>query len=124
MDGIVKSVAVAVLLLVLLGVASSMRDGGYDRGPSDVGCARAQMSNFGAAIASYREKHGVLPPSLQVLSEADPRSGEAYIERIPKDPWGSPYEYGILSDTECRILSRGEDCRAGTRDDMVWPSEE
>ena len=46
------------------------------------------------------------------------------LERIPLDPWGSAYDYTILSSEKFQIISYGEDLQEGTEDDVVWPRDE
>lgn len=86
--------------------------------------AHYQVAIFDGCIWLYRVKHERLPPNLQSLIDTRLLTGEDYAEGIPNDPWGNPYVYTILSDTEYRIFSRGEDGQEGTEDDVVWSPEE
>ena len=50
--------------------------------------ARAQMARMGEAIQVYHLEKKRLPDSLEVLTEPDPRLGEALLAHIPPDPLG------------------------------------
>ena len=113
--------SLAVLGLIVLSVGFSNYTTGHRSGART---ARTQVWIFSMGINHYYENHGRLPSTLHVLAEEDLLTGETYMESIPEDPWGNPYQYAALSDTEYRILSRGEDGREGTADDVVWPREE
>jgi hypothetical protein len=70
----------------------------------------------------YYAENRKLPQSLEALTEEDPKSGEKWLDSIPKDPWGTPYEYRV-SGKKFKIISYGEDQQEGTADDIVWPKE-
>ena len=91
---------------------------------SDFQRAESQMANFESAIKMYYMSHRKLPSSLEELTEEDPRSGEAYLDKVPMDPWGNPYDYKVLSGKNYKIVSYGQDAQEGTEDDVVWPKDE
>jgi len=88
---------------------------------SDRGRAETQMANFETSINMYYMRHRKLPTSLDQLTEEDPKTGDSWMEKIPDDPWGNPYEFKILSNKKYQIISVGEDGQEGTDDDVVWP---
>jgi hypothetical protein len=81
------------------------------------------MSNFADAINMYYAEHGNFPQSLDALTEVDPKTGDTWMERIPADPWGQPYDYRILDSKKFILKSYGEDVQEGTADDIIWPKE-
>jgi general secretion pathway protein G len=85
--------------------------------------AEIQMSNFANAINLFVAENKKLPQSLQQLTEEDPRSGEKWMDTIPKDPWGNDYEYKSTGKNRFQIRSNGADGQEGTADDLVWPKE-
>ena len=93
-------------------------------GESDVGRAEAQMSNFANALSQYYFTHKSIPATLDALTEVDARTGEAYMESIPDDPWGSPYVLKQLGGRKFQIISYGKDQSEGTEDDIIWPKED
>lgn len=68
-----------------------------------VGKARADVSVLEQALESYRLDNFVFPTNEQGLqalvapppglNQADRYREGGYIRRLPKDPWGNPYQY-------------------------------
>ena len=88
---------------------------------SQVGVAKAQMARLGEAVTMYRLEKKHLPQTLAVLTEEDPTLGEAYLDRIPDDPWGAPYGYRVLTRKKYEIHSNGDDGQPDTEDDLRHP---
>jgi general secretion pathway protein G len=84
--------------------------------------AETQMHNFSEAIKLYYMEHRKYPQSLEALTEENPKTGESWMDSIPKDPWDSPYDYRP-SGKKFKIISYGEDQQEGTADDIVYPPE-
>lgn len=60
--------------------------------------AQTDINTLSQAVKLYKLDHGVYPSTqqgLQVLADpaARPDGNGSYIERLPKDPWGHPYNY-------------------------------
>ena len=91
---------------------------------SDRGRAEVQMDNFAGSIKMYYVRHRKLPSSLEELAEEDPKTGQAYLDSIPNDPWGNPYELKSLGGNKFKLMSYGEDGQEGTDDDVIWPRED
>ena len=91
---------------------------------SNVSAAEAQMSNFGQALNNFRLQNKKLPGALEELTEPSGRNPHPFIQSIPDDPWGNPYDYRVLDRTTYQIRSNGEDGMADTEDDIVYPLEE
>ena len=108
------------MLIVLVGpnVLKALRD-------SSQGAASTQMYNIGASIKLYMLDKRSLPQSLDELTQTN-TSGDAYIEKIPNDPWGQPYEYKIIDARKQKyeISSSGEDKTMGTDDDIFFPAHD
>jgi general secretion pathway protein G len=83
--------------------------------------AKTQMALLGETIDLYRMEQRKLPVSMQVLTERDPASGEAYLPRIPKDPWNQDYEYRVITRKQYEIRCLGDDGLANTEDDLTHP---
>ena len=81
----------------------------------------AQMSNFTEAIEQYRMEERKLPGSLHELTEPHGRTLHRFIDRIPLDPWGNPYEYRVLDPDSYELRSHGEDGLPDTEDDALHP---
>ena len=91
---------------------------------SDRSRAETQMKIFHDSTQMYYLRHRKLPSSLDALAEEDPKTGEAWLDTIPSDPWGNAYEMKPLGGKKFKIVSYGEDGQEGTEDDVVWPREE
>ena len=84
--------------------------------------AKTQMSEIGKALNLYAARNGgKLPQSLDQLTEEDPRSGEAWLDVIPDDPWGGRYEYRRESNRKYKLVSAGDDGNFDTDDDIIYP---
>ena len=88
---------------------------------ADIGIAKTQMSMMTDSVKLYYLNNKKLPSTLDVLTEVDPKTGEALMENIPSDPWGNAYDYRTLSGRKFEIHSYGPDGIEGTEDDIVWP---
>jgi len=81
--------------------------------------ARHDIAALMQALKLYRLDHQRYTTSEQGLAvlAARPAAGpraEAYLERLPNDPWGNPYQYlipGLHGDVD--VFSYGADGRAG-----------
>jgi len=91
---------------------------------SNVSAAEAQMDNFQQAINNFRLANKKLPGSLEELTETSGKNPHPFIDKIPDDPWGNPYDYRTLDKTKYQIRSNGEDGMPDTEDDIKWPDEE
>lgn len=92
-------------------------------GEADINNAETQMSNISQALRMYYMKHREYPSSLDALTEVDPKTGEPYLDSLPDDPWGSPYEFKV-DGRKITIISYGEDKTASSEDDIIWPKED
>ena len=127
---VVLIVIVAVVLLggIVLGALVAIVGPNVYRAMSDseVNRAKTQMANFSTVTQLYLLTNRRLPESLDELLEADPQTGESYIQEVPLDPWGNSYELRILDRTgnKFEIVSFGPDMEEGTEDDIVFPERE
>ena len=48
---------------------------------------------LGDIVVLYHEKYQKLPPSLSLLA-----NDNEFVARLPKDPWGYNYQYGVSAD--------------------------
>jgi general secretion pathway protein G len=91
---------------------------------SNEAAAKAQMSNFGQAINNYLLTNKKLPSTLDELMETSGRNPHPYIDSVPDDPWGNPYDYRTLDRKTYQIRSNGEDALPDTEDDILYPDKE
>ncbi|MDF9618118.1 type II secretion system major pseudopilin GspG [Pseudomonas entomophila] len=83
--------------------------------------ARQDIAGLMQALKLYRLDNGGYPnqnQGLKVLVEkpAQPKEGQwrAYLDRLPNDPWGRPYQYlNPGANGEIDVFSLGADGQAG-----------
>ena len=79
--------------------------------------AKAQIATFVQAVETYYAHHDQYPSNdqgLEVLTGKTDRIPDALMSKIPKDPWGRPYQYNQPgSDSPYEIISYGADGREG-----------
>lgn len=113
-----------LIVMVILGLLAALvgpKLFGHE-GKSRQKTAKLQISNFEAAIDTYRLDTGKFPTTDQGLNAL--RKAPAGMEKkwdgpylpksIPLDPWGNPYEYKCPSDHgDYEIISYGADAAPG-----------
>lgn len=94
--------------------------------------AAVDIQNLESAIAMYRMQAKRFPSTEQGLDalveqptiEPVPKNYQkgGYIQRLPEDPWGKPYQYMSPGEMgEYDIFSTGPDGEPGTDDDIgTW----
>ena len=85
---------------------------------------KAQMAHFENAIKLFNLDTGAYPRDLNdLVTDPGDVSGweKPYMDRIPKDPWGSSYIYEFTGEGSppYRIISPGPDRQQGTPDDLT-----
>jgi general secretion pathway protein G len=113
-----------MVVLVIIGVlAALIVPNVLDRADdARVTAARTDIANINQALKLYRLDNQRYPTSEQGLQAlvAKPASGpipnnwKPYLEKLPNDPWGNPYQYlnpGVKGAID--IMSFGADGKAG-----------
>ena len=85
--------------------------------------ATRDLDRLALAIDGYRLQKKALPTSLESLTERIDGVPPA-LDRVPIDPWGSPYAYVRRGPASYGLSSSGPDRIAGTDDDVVHVSLE
>ena len=91
--------------------------------------AKDDFKSFESALAMYKLSAGSFPTTLQGLEalvtkpvvEPVPRRWSQVMDKLHRDPWGSPYIYrfpGKKRSDEFEIGSKGPDGIIGTADDL------
>lgn len=82
--------------------------------------ARQDIGSLMQALKLYRLDHGRYPNNEQGLNalmgagDSAQAGRQAYLERLPNDPWGTPYQYlnpGVHGEVD--VFSLGADGRPG-----------
>lgn len=99
-----------------------------ERGQVD--SARTQAHEIAKSMDSYRVLYGRYPNNSEGIDALvdPPGNGKPIMERMPKDPWGNPYQYllpGTHNPNKFDVKSFGPDGQEGGGDDVGnWPAEE
>lgn len=110
-----------MVVIAILGLLITIVAKNYDKifGGAQSAACKAQIKNLAESVFQYKlENSGKLPESLEVLAMEDPKSGEKFLEEIPNDPWGNPYEYKLEGNKKFEIRSWGPDGIPGGDDDI------
>lgn len=91
--------------------------------------ARTQAYDIAKSLELYKVRVGRYPTNSEGLDAlVNPPKGKAIMERIPKDPWNSEYQYiipGTHNTSKFDIKSFGPDSQEGGGDDVGnWPEED
>jgi general secretion pathway protein G len=107
---LVELMVVVSIIAILATTVGVFVLGAMDEG--DQAKAKAEIRTLMTAIEMYRMKYKELPPSLDALI-SNPK-GIKFLdqEKIPPDPWGTPYVY-TPNGREFTIVSLGADKRQG-----------
>lgn len=113
-----------MVVLVIIGVlAALIVPNVLDRADdARVMAARTDVNNLSQALRLYKLDNQRMPTAEQGLQAliAKPTSGpipanwKPYLEKLPNDPWGRPYQYlnpGIKGEVD--VMSLGADGQAG-----------
>ena len=117
---LIEVLLVVAILGILAGVVV-VNFGGRQQGAM-IRATRASISNVATAINLYEMDTGRFPPSLQSLIQNDgaPNWNGPYIQGdLPRDAWGTPFEYRNAGDGTFKIISAGPDMQMGTSDDIT-----
>jgi general secretion pathway protein G len=91
--------------------------------------ARADIATIESAVSQFRVEYGRYPESLEQLMSPPSQSGsgggneEAYLKKLPRDPWGNDYIFGIV-DKKVVIASCGPDGQQNSEDDITNQDDE
>ena len=121
---LIELMVVIVILGLLIGLVGKNVWQALKKGSADT--AEMQMSQIADAINSYKVQKRSLPRTLEELTQEDEQTKEPFMEKIPSDPWGQPYDYKITDDRRMKfeIVCAGEDKQPGTDDDLYYPKRD
>ena len=120
-------VLVTIAIIGLLATLAIMNLGGVHRRAEETAARLMVNETMKTALQTYRFSMGELPstaeglPALLTAPGAKSKWSGPYIERLPPDPWGEPYQYaspGQHSKAGYDVWSKGPDKLSGTADDI------
>ncbi len=113
-----------MVVIVILGVLASLIVPRVMSRPDEARAvaARQDIASLKQALRLYKLDNLHYPSTSQGLralverpaGEPAPKNWKPYLERLPADPWGNPYQYlnpGLRGDVD--VMSFGADGRAG-----------
>jgi len=118
-----------LLVLIILVVLGSLATGVFTgaKKKADINAARSQIGLFKTPLNMYQLDMGQYPTTLEelVVPPADAAAAgnwtDKYMENIPLDSWGNPYQYvtpGTRNVDSYDLWSFGPDMTDGTEDDI------
>ena len=131
---LIEIMVVVIIIGILAAIVAPNVIGRVD--DAQITKAKAEISNIENAMKFYRLDNFQYPTTEQglealVTKPADPSVTNwkpgGYLDRVPKDPWGNPYQYqcpGKYNTTSYDIWSWGRDQADNTDDDIGnWVQE-
>lgn len=118
-------IAFTIVLLVLLALAAFRV---LPREEAHIARALPDFYAIDSSLKTYRMNAGFYPTTEQGLealvskptTDPIPTKWTRIADAVPKDPWGKPYHYRLLSEEgkpPFEIISAGKDGILGTKDD-------
>ncbi|GAA5121179.1 type II secretion system protein GspG [Luteolibacter yonseiensis] len=125
-----KWAIVTTALIAVLGYAAITNLHRFTTPPPAGQTTDPEMQKLEAALATYKQKIGHYPSTVQGLAalvekpttDPIPANWTRVLEKLNPDPWGTPYHYkipGRRSPDKPEIASAGPDTIFGTSDDLV-----
>ena len=105
---LIEVMVVLVIIGLLSGIVGLNVKGHIDRGRKRK--AGADISVLASQVKLFYADRGRYPTSSEGLEALVPK----YVEKLPRDPWGNPYQYDIPGrEGAFDIVSFGSDGREG-----------
>jgi general secretion pathway protein G len=84
-----------LLVVVIIGMLATIAAINVPKflGQGREGKVKADLNSISAAVEAYNMVEGKYPGSLQDLTSGN----DPYLKSLPKDPWGSDYQYNVPS---------------------------
>ncbi|MEN9902315.1 MAG: hypothetical protein RL651_979 [Pseudomonadota bacterium] len=114
-----------MIVIVIIGILATLVIPNVMSRPDEarVVSARADVSTMVQALKLYKLDNGRYPTTEQGLSalstkpvaEPMPRNWKRYLDKLPQDPWGAPYQYNNpgTHNNEIDVYSFGADGKLG-----------
>lgn len=122
-------IEIMIVVIIIAGLASMVVPrllGRTDQANKSI--AKADInSNIAMALKLYHLDNGKFPTTAQGLNalvtspSGAPNWNGPYLDTLPEDPWGGPYQYkcpGNVNKTGYDLYSLGSDGEEGTGDDI------
>ena len=111
-----------MVVVIILGILAAIVVPRVMDRPDDARITKAKQDirALESALNLYKLDNFVYPTTDQGLEALvtkpagtpEPKNWKRYMDRLPKDPWGEPYQY-LETDGAVQIISRGADGQPG-----------
>ncbi len=111
-----------MVVVIILGILAAIVVPRVMDRPDDARIAKAKQDirALESALNLYKLDNFVYPTTDQGLEALvtkpsgtpETKNWKRYMDRLPKDPWGEPYQY-LEADGSVQIISRGADAQPG-----------
>ncbi|WP_455206613.1 type II secretion system major pseudopilin GspG [Kaarinaea lacus] len=111
-----------MVVVIILGILAAIVVPRVMDRPDDARITKAKQDirALESALNLYKLDNFVYPTTDQGLEALvtkpagtpEPKNWKRYMDRLPKDPWGEPYQY-LETDGSVQIISRGADGQPG-----------
>ena len=111
-----------MVVVIILGILAAIVVPRVMDRPDDARITKAKQDirALESALNLYKLDNFVYPSTDQGLEALvtkpagtpEPKNWKKYMDRLPKDPWGEPYQY-LETDGAVQIISRGADAQPG-----------
>ncbi len=118
---LIEIMVVVIIIGILAAIVAPNVIGRVD--DAQITKVHAEISNIGSALKFYRLDNFAYPTSEQGLEALVSKPNDpnvrnwkpgGYLDRLPKDPWGNPYQYlSPGNNGEVDIFTLGRDGRPG-----------
>jgi len=107
---LIELMVVIAIMAMLAGGVSIFLFGA--KGDAEKARVRSDFAQLDSAIQMYRLKMSKYPESLEELMKPLPGQTDPYLQKVPKDPWGEPYQYRKVQG-RYEIITLGADKTEG-----------
>jgi general secretion pathway protein G len=109
-----------LLVITILGILATIvlvRFAGHGE-RARIRATQTSIQNISVAIDAYEVEMTQFPSDLSQLTQATEERG-AFLKDVPKDAWGTAFQYKKKGKFEYELRSAGPDTQMGTDDDIT-----
>ncbi|HOR29574.1 MAG TPA: type II secretion system major pseudopilin GspG [Candidatus Sumerlaeota bacterium] len=124
---LVEIILVVVIVLTLAAVVTPRLVGKSKQ--AKINTTKIQMNSLKTSLQNFEINAGRFPTTAEGLEAlvrkpsglSDSEWPEKYVDKVPKDAWGNPFEYTCPSehDLDYDLVSAGPDGQFGSEDDIA-----
>ena len=110
-----------MLVVIILGILATVVVVNFvgKSGEAKDSIARTSIQNICTAVEMYEMQVGHLPTAMSDLTASIGDTPPPLKNGIPKDPWGTDFQYTKKSETSYEVRSAGKDQQMGNDNDLT-----